>query len=124
MGLYDAVLLKDNHWASGSDVLGGIKAVRSRYPGMPVELEAADFAQLRCALAAQADVILLDNMPSSKLQEAVRIARRISPKTELEISGGVKLENVRALARLGCDRISVGRITHSSPAFDLSLEVP
>ena len=124
MGLYDAVLLKDNHWSGGADIFAAVKMVRRRYPGMTVELEAADLAQVKRALAVRADIILLDNMGRPLLRRAVALIRKESPKTLIEISGGVSLATVRALALLGPDRISVGRITHSAPALDLSLEIP
>ena len=123
MGLYDAVLVKDNHWASGVDVVAQVKAVRKKYPGIVVELEAADLAQVGRALFAKPDIILLDNMDAPALRKAIASIRKALPKTEIEISGGVNLKTVRALAKLGPDRISIGRLTHSAPARDLSLEV-
>jgi nicotinate-nucleotide pyrophosphorylase (carboxylating) len=122
-GLYDAVLLKDNHWAGGRDVPGGVRAARRRYPGILVELEAADLSQVERALDSGADVVLLDNMSRPMLRRAIALIRRRSPRTQIEVSGGVSLSTIRGLARLGPDRISVGRITHSAPALDLSLEV-
>lgn len=123
MGLYDAVLVKDNHWASGVDVVAQVKAARKQYPGIIIELEAADLAQVGRALFAKPDVILLDNMTPALLKKAIRSIRKALPKCQIEISGGVNLKTVRALARLGPDRISIGRLTHSAPALDLSLEV-
>ncbi|OGR82684.1 MAG: nicotinate-nucleotide diphosphorylase (carboxylating) [Elusimicrobia bacterium RIFCSPHIGHO2_02_FULL_57_9] len=124
MGLYDAVLVKDNHWSCGRDIVESVKTVRRKYPGMKVEIEAAGFPQVRLALEAGADIILLDNMPGGDLRRAIKIIRKAAPKTAIEISGGVSLKNIHALGRLGADRISVGRITHSAPALDLSLEIP
>lgn len=123
IGLYDAVLVKDNHWAGGRDVVDGVRAARRKYPGILVELEAADQAQVERALTARPDVILLDNMTRPQLRRAIALIRRRAPKTHIEISGGVSLETLAALGRLGADRISVGRITHSVPALDLSLEL-
>jgi nicotinate-nucleotide pyrophosphorylase (carboxylating) len=123
LGLYDAVLLKDNHWAGGRDVPAGVRAARKKYPGILVELEAADLSQVARALAAGADVILLDNMTRPLLRRAIALIRKASPSTQIEISGGVSLETIRALGKLGADRISVGRLTHSAPALDLSLEI-
>ena len=123
MGLYDAALLKDNHWAGGRDVESGVRAARRKYPGLVIEIEAADLSQVERAVAAEADVILLDNMARPLLRRAIALIRKKAPKTEIEISGGVSLATVRALGRLGPDRISVGRLTHSAPALDLSLEI-
>lgn len=123
MGLYDAVLVKDNHWASGVDVVAQVKAVRRKHPGISVELEAADMAQVGRALFAKPDIILLDNMTVHVLKKAIVSIRKALPPCEIEISGGVDLKTVRALALLGPDRISIGRLTHSAPALDLSLEI-
>ncbi|MBI3550970.1 MAG: carboxylating nicotinate-nucleotide diphosphorylase [Elusimicrobia bacterium] len=123
MGLYDAVLVKDNHWASGVDVVSQVKAVRRKHPGTIVELEAADMRQVGRALFAKPDIILLDNMSPSFSRKAISSIRKALPKCEIEISGGVDLTTVRSLAGLGPDRISIGRLTHSAPALDLSLEV-
>ena len=123
MGLYDAVLLKDNHWAMGADIAAGVAAVRKRHH-VPIGIEAAGLAQVKRALACRPDVILLDNMSPPLLAQAIALIRRSAPKVKIEISGGVSLDNVRALARLGPDRISIGRLTHSAPALDISLEIP
>jgi nicotinate-nucleotide pyrophosphorylase (carboxylating) len=123
MGLYDAVLVKDNHWASGVDVVAQVAAVRRKHRGILVELEAADMSQVGRALFARPDVILLDNMNIPLLKKAIASIRKALPKCHIEISGGVDLKTVRSLALLGPDRISIGRLTHSAPALDLSLEV-
>ena len=122
-GLYDAVLLKDNHWAEGTDIEAAVRKARRRYPGIAVELEAADLRQVESALAAGADIVLLDNMSLARLRRAIRFIRSWSPKTQIEVSGNVSLSTIRAIAKLGPDRISVGRLTHSAPALDLSLEI-
>lgn len=123
IGLFDAVLAKDNHWASGVDIEAAVKAARKKYPGITVELEAEDMSQVERALAAKADIILLDNMTPAELRRAIARIRAAAPKTEIEISGRVSLETIGALGRLNADWISVGRITHSAPALDLSLEI-
>ncbi|MBI5208735.1 MAG: carboxylating nicotinate-nucleotide diphosphorylase [Elusimicrobia bacterium] len=123
MGLHDAVLLKDNHWACQGDMRSAAAAVRRKHPGMALEIEAADLPQVRLALEARPDIILLDNMAPAALKAAIRLVRSTRPSTQVEISGGVSLATVRSLAKLGPDRISVGRITHSAPALDLSLEL-
>jgi nicotinate-nucleotide pyrophosphorylase (carboxylating) len=123
MGLHDAVMLKDNHWAAGGDVAAGVRALRRRHPGMPLIIEADTLSQAKRALELEADVILLDNMGRSSLKRAIALIRRTRPKTQIEISGGVSLETARGLARLGPDRISIGRLTHSAPALDLGLDL-
>ena len=118
-GLSSAVLIKDNHVASA----GGVSAAlaRTRDLGLPVEIEVETLEQLEEALAAgPPEVVLLDNMPVEMAAEAVR---RTAGRAVLEVSGGVTLATVGAYAATGVDRISVGELTHSAPALDLSLEV-
>ncbi|MDI9631424.1 MAG: carboxylating nicotinate-nucleotide diphosphorylase [Acidobacteriota bacterium] len=119
-GLHDAVLIKDNHLA----VAGGVgEAVRRARAGVghlvKIEVEVDDLDQLREALAAGADVILLDNMLPALLREAVAIA---GGRVPLEASGGVRPETIRAIAESGVDLISVGWLTHSAPALDVALD--
>lgn len=123
MGLYDAALIKDNHWVHSRNLARSVMRLRRRKPGLAVEIEAATLAQVRRALDAEADMILLDNMSRSMLRRAVALIRAASRETLIEISGGVTLGNIRALAKLEPDRISIGRLTHSAPALDMSLEI-
>ena len=123
LGLYDAVMIKDNHWLRPEIFGAAVRKLRRRLPRLPLIMEADDLRQVRRALALAADIILLDNMPRPLLRRTIRLIRGASPKTRIEISGGVSLPEVRALARLGPDRISVGRITHSAPALDLGLDL-
>lgn len=123
MGLYDAVMLKDNHWAAGGDVEGGVRNLRRKHPKVILEIEADTLAQAERALQLGADVILLDNMTFAQLKVAIKMIRRARPETEIEISGGVSLETIGGLARLGPDRISVGKLTHSAAALDLALDL-
>ena len=125
--LGDMVLVKDNHREAlaeaGIPLQEAVRAARRRLPeGMLVEIEVDDAAQLEQALAAEPDVILLDNMSPERLASAVRRIREVSPDTKVEASGGVRLDTVRAIAESGVDLISVGALTHSAPAFDVSLE--
>ena len=122
-GLYDMALLKDNHWAFGS-LKQGIFELKRKHPEMKIEIEADRIERVQKALQFGADMILLDNMSPQEIKFAIKLIRRSSPKTEIEISGGVNIKNVRTLARLSPDRISIGRITHSAPALDMSLEIP
>jgi nicotinate-nucleotide pyrophosphorylase (carboxylating) len=129
MGLYDAVLIKDNHLAalqkSGSaDPIGdAINAARMKSPtGTIVEVEVDSLEQLDRALTCLPDIVLVDNLGPDALAEAVRRRNEGAPSVLLEASGGVNLETVAALARSGVDRISVGALTHSAPALDLALD--
>jgi nicotinate-nucleotide pyrophosphorylase (carboxylating) len=122
MGLYDAAMVKDNHYLGGRLAEGAL-ALRSNRPGVPLIVECDTPAQATRALALKPDVLLLDNMPPRVLRSEIRRLRRLAPRVKLEISGGVSLKTVRALARLGPDRISVGRLTHSAPALDLGLDL-
>ncbi|MFH2204240.1 MAG: carboxylating nicotinate-nucleotide diphosphorylase [Elusimicrobiota bacterium] len=125
MGLYDMAMLKDNHMdgLSAEDLKRRIRAFRRRYPRVPVEIEARDRGEIDKALAVRADVVLLDNMRPAALAREIRHIRRAAPRTQIEISGGVDLRAVQRLARLGADRISVGRLTHSAPALDISMKL-
>ncbi|HUE97570.1 MAG TPA: carboxylating nicotinate-nucleotide diphosphorylase [Longimicrobiaceae bacterium] len=124
MGLYDRVMVKDNHLLAESrlpDLQRGIDRVKRDRPGILVELEADTLEQVRDFLELRGvDIILLDNMPTDILHEAVRMN---AGRCRLEASGGVTLGNVRAIAETGVDFISVGALTHSAPAFDLSLSL-
>lgn len=137
-GLYDAILIKDNHLAFGrqgeSQGFSPAEAVRlarrwiqRRFPPdtaarMIVEIEVDTLAQLDEVLAAAPDLVLLDNMTLDQLREAVRRRDAAAPAVELEASGGVRLENVGPIARTGVDRISIGALTHSPPALDFGLD--
>lgn len=124
MGLYDRVMIKDNHLAA-EDALGaiqnGIDQLASDHPGVEVELEADTLDQVRQFLGLRGvDYILLDNMAEVELREAVEMAR--GSEVRLEASGGIQLSNVGAVAETGVDFISIGALTHSSRAVDLALD--
>lgn len=120
-GLYDSVLIKDNHIAICGSVVEAIQRVKRLLPHtMKVEVECSNLEQVVQALEGGADIILLDNMSLDTLREAVRLARG---KALLEASGGVRLHNVRDIAETGVDAISVGALTHSAPAIDIALEI-
>ncbi|MFI5362514.1 MAG: carboxylating nicotinate-nucleotide diphosphorylase [Elusimicrobiota bacterium] len=122
MGLYDAAMVKDNHYL-GNRLASGARALRRARPGVPLIVECDTPAQATRALALKPDVLLLDNMAPALLRREIRRLRRLAPRVRLEISGGVSLDAVRSLARLGPDRISIGRLTHSAPALDLGLDL-
>ena len=121
MGLYDMVLIKDNHIAACGSISEAVRRVRAAGVGVPVEVEVKNLDELREALKLGVDRILLDNFSVEDIAEAVKIAEGRVP---LEASGGVTLDNVAAIAAAGVDYISVGALTHSAPALDLSLELP
>ena len=125
-GLYDMVLIKDNHIRSAGGVSKALAAAlpSARDQGIEVEIEVTDLDELREALAAGPDRIMLDNMSPDVLRDAVNIVRRSGDDAPLlEASGGIDLESVRRVAETGVDYISVGAITHSAPTLDLSLQV-
>lgn len=130
MGLYDGILIKDNHVAARGDgiVSAAVSDAREwmskRRLALPVEIEVDTLEQLRDALREVPDIVLLDNMGPELLSEAVRIRDQTSPRTRLEASGRVTLETVRAIAESGVDRISIGGLTHSAPALDLGFDWP
>ena len=122
MGLGDAALIKDNHVVAAGGVAKAIEAVRAAAPALPLEVECDNLAQVEEALAAGAELILLDNMGLADQRAAVALARAY-PSVRLEASGGLRLDGARAVAETGVDFISVGALTHSSPALDLALDV-
>ncbi len=121
-GLYDAVLIKDNHIAAAGSVAEALKRARSakKPEGAFVEIEAKSLKEVREALGCGVDAILLDNMDIKKLKSAVKI---IGDKAHTEASGGITLGNVGAVSRTGVDQISVGALTHGARAVDISLRV-
>jgi nicotinate-nucleotide pyrophosphorylase (carboxylating) len=122
IGLFDAILIKENHILSAGGVAAAIEAARQMHPGMPIEIEVESLPQLREALAAQAERIMLDNFSLPALAEAVAINRNEgNPPAELEASGGVTLAGIREIAATGVDFISVGALTKNVQAVDLSM---
>jgi nicotinate-nucleotide pyrophosphorylase (carboxylating) len=120
-GLYDMVLIKDNHITAAGGITQAVKRVRERIPrGILVEVEVKTLAELDEALALGVDRIMLDNMNLDDIREAVR---RAQGRVKLEVSGGVSLSTVTKIAATGVDYISVGALTHSPQALDISLEL-
>jgi nicotinate-nucleotide pyrophosphorylase (carboxylating) len=117
-GLYDAILIKENHAALAGGVGAAVTAAATAAPGLLVEVECRNLAEVDEALAAGAPRLLLDNMTVKQLREAVA---HVGGRAELEASGGVTLETLRDVASTGVDFVSVGAITHSAPVLDLSL---
>jgi nicotinate-nucleotide pyrophosphorylase (carboxylating) len=142
--LFDAILIKDNHLAFGRDADGGerfspAQVVRNAKeflaqqtgaemprgapdPQMLVEIEVDSLEQLREVLPERPDIVLLDNMSTEQLREAVRIRDAGNYRSELEASGGVNLQTVRAIAETGVERISSGALTHSAVCLDIALD--
>jgi len=119
MGLFDGILIKENHLLAAGGVVAALReAARFAPPGVWTQIEVENFDQLRDALAAGARMILLDNMSLEQMREAVGIA---AGHAELEASGGITLDNVRAIAETGVDRISIGGLTKDIDAVDLSM---
>jgi len=121
LGLYDAAMVKDNHY--GGDLAAGAARLRRDFPKLPLIVECDSPAQVSRALALKPQVLLLDNMRGPRLRREIRRIRALAPRVKIEVSGGVGLKEVRALAKLGPDRISIGRLTHSAPALDLGLDL-
>ncbi|MGB9185852.1 MAG: carboxylating nicotinate-nucleotide diphosphorylase [Solirubrobacteraceae bacterium] len=117
-GLYDGVLIKENHAAIAGGVGEAVRRARARAPELPLEVECRDLAEVDEALAAGAPRLLLDNMSPAQLRSTVA---HVAGRAELEASGGVTLETLRDVAATGVDFVSVGALTHSAPALDLSL---
>jgi nicotinate-nucleotide pyrophosphorylase (carboxylating) len=123
MGLYDAILIKDNHAALAGGVGEAVRRARQADNGLPVEVECGNLDEVRAAVEAGAERLLLDNMDPQGLRESVAVAREGGDGPKLEASGGVNLENVAEIAATGVDFISVGALTHSAPALDLSMDL-
>lgn len=123
-GLDDGVLIKDNHIALAGGVGRATELARNAvHHLMKVEVEVANESQLREAIAARADIIMLDNMSLDEIRRSVELIRAQAPDIIIEVSGGVTLETVRPMAECGVDLISVGAITHSAKAVDISLKI-
>lgn len=119
-GLDDGVLIKDNHIRLAGGVAEAVKRMKDADPEMPIEVEAQSLDQVDQAIAAGADIILLDNMPIDAIRDAVK---RVNGRAKIELSGGVTLDRIPELAKTGANYVSVGALTHSAPAADLSFEL-
>jgi nicotinate-nucleotide pyrophosphorylase (carboxylating) len=121
MGLHDAILIKENHAALAGGVGEAVRRARDARADLPVEVECRELDEVEQAVEAGAARLLLDNMTPAQLREAVGAVERDGGGPELEASGGITLENVAQIAASGVDFISVGALTHSAPALDLSM---
>jgi nicotinate-nucleotide pyrophosphorylase (carboxylating) len=126
LGLYDGILIKDNHLEATAAFTGVAKAAVAAQQywedRLPVEVEVDTLDQLGQVLPVRPDIVLLDNMTPAQMREAVRLRSDLAPQVQLEASGGVTLATVRAIAETGVDRISVGALTHSAVALDIALD--
>lgn len=120
MSLSDGAIIKDNHIAASGSITEAIARVRKEFPGMELEVEVDNLDQLREALDAKAEIVLLDNMDIELTKQAVEIAK--GSKTKLESSGGLTIENARAYAQTGVNYLAVGALTHSAPILDIGLD--
>src|SRR3954454_6037219 len=117
-GLYDMVLIKENHIAAAGGIEAAVRAARERAPDLELEVEVRDLEEIDAALTAGAERLLLDNMNPAQLREAVA---HVAGRATLEASGGITVENLKEIAETGVDWVSVGALTHSAPALDFSL---
>ena len=125
IGLYDRIMIKDNHRVlAGLEGSGGIersvKRAREKFPNLEIEVEADSLDDVKQAIEAKADYILLDNMTNAQMSEAVKINQG---RSKLEASGGITIERIASIAAIGVDFISVGALTHSVKAIDISLDI-
>jgi nicotinate-nucleotide pyrophosphorylase (carboxylating) len=120
MSLSDAALVKDNHVVAAGGVVAAFERVRAAQPGLSIEIEVDTLAQAREVIDAGADLVLLDNMDLADMRAAVEYA---AGRARLEASGGLLLENARAVAETGVDYLSVGALTHSAPVLDIGLDI-
>ncbi len=124
MGLFDRVMLKDNHWAAAGGAINELVArSRALFPDLDVEVEVDSLSQLEQVLPLQVEWVLLDNFDFESTAEAVRMRAAAGASTRLESSGNVDLGTIGGYARAGVDAASVGRLTHSAPALDLGLDM-
>ncbi len=121
-GLFDMILIKDNHINAVGSIRKAVTAARNRHRRLAIEVECQSMKQVHEAISARPDVIMLDNLSAADTRRAIKLIRK-HRNIRIELSGGVNLKSIRGLARLRPDFISVGALTHSAPALDLSLEV-
>ncbi len=118
MGLYDGMLIKDNHIRAVGGIKKAVRLAKRARTGLKIEIEAETLAEVKEALSAGVDIIMLDNMPLKAIKSAVRL---VKGQARIEVSGNVTLRSIREIAETGVDYISVGALTHSAPAVDISM---
>jgi nicotinate-nucleotide pyrophosphorylase (carboxylating) len=119
-GLYDGILIKDNHIKTAGGISAAVQAAKKAHHLVKIEVEVENLSDLREALMSGADVVMLDNMPVEEMKEAVEVAKG---RAIIEASGNISLDRVREIAETGVDLISIGALTHSAPAADISMEM-
>jgi nicotinate-nucleotide pyrophosphorylase (carboxylating) len=122
-GLYDRVLLKDNHWTAGDGIAAMVARARRDWPGLPVEVEVDTPEQLAAVLLLDVEWIMLDNFTVAAVVAAIAARTGAGSTTRFEVSGNVTLETIGSFAQTGVDAVSVGRLTHSAPAMDIGLDL-
>ena len=120
MGLYDMILIKDNHIKAAGGIAKAVASARTKAGNLRIEVETRTLDEVREALTSKADIIMLDNMPFDAMREAVTLINHLAL---VEASGNVTLETIRAIAETGVDFISSGSLTHSAPAADISMKI-
>lgn len=122
-GLYDMVLVKDNHIEIAGSISNAVHAIRKKHRKTFIEVEIQTFEQLQEILKLSVDRIMLDNMSVGQITEAVNIVRRARPALEIEVSGGIKFDSIEELCSSGIDYVSVGALTHSARAVDIAMQL-
>lgn len=123
MGLWDMVLIKDNHIEAAGGIARAVSAARDGHPDLAIEVEAKSIDQVAAAMGAGADRIMLDNMSEEQMRDAIALARSVDDPAEIEVSGGITGERLKEIAELGPDFVSIGSLTHSVTALDISLDL-
>ena len=119
-GLFDGVLIKDNHVHIAGGIKKAVKDVRKKYPRLKLEVETQNLAEVSEAMGEDFDIIMLDNMSIPDMKKAVKM---IGGMYRIEISGGVNINNIRKFAKIGADYISVGALTHSAKSLNISMDI-
>ena len=124
-GLFDGILIKDNHISVRIKAIRELveRAKKKAAKGMKVEIEVSNYQEAKNAIKAEAEIVMLDNMKPEIIRKVVKFAKDLSKRPIFEVSGGITLKNINQFASLGIDRISIGSLTHSAPALDLGMEI-
>ncbi len=122
-GLFDMVLIKDNHIEIAGTITNAVTQIRKRRKKKFIEVEVKTIDELKEALSLKVNRVMLDNMNINQIKQAVDIAHQLNKKVEIEVSGGITLDDVEELADTGIDFISIGALTHSSPAIDIAMKL-
>jgi nicotinate-nucleotide pyrophosphorylase (carboxylating) len=121
IGLFDMILIKDNHIKAAGSISKATQRAKTKFPHEKIEVETKNLEEVKEAISSEVDWIMLDNMSIEEMKKAVKVIRSFQREIKIEASGGVSVDNVREMALTGVDFISVGALTHSAPALDFSL---